>query len=591
MLYRLIFCAISLIAFARPLYAAPPTPDHIVIVIEENKSFDQVIGSASAPYINLLAESGMLFTNFYAITHPSQPNYLEFFSGSNQGVTTNSTPTGLPFTTPNLGAELIAAGHTFGGYSQSMPSVGYTGDSFTTVPGQNQYVRKHNPWVNWQSNSPGTNLLPPAVNMPFTSFPSDFSTLPRVSIVVPDEQNDMHDGTIGQADAWLQSNLGAYATWAQTNNSLLVVTFDEDNSAAGNRIPTIFSGQGVQQGENASTWTLHNLLRTVEDMYGTTHAGSAADVRSIVGAFTTDPTTTIKTFQQGANGYAGVHDTFIESANAGAAHGGDVQLVADGSPLSQGLIKFDDLIGHSADQIPVGATIASAKLSLQTGSVSGDTSVDSFTLHQMLTAWNESSTWSSLNNGVSTDGTDAAANAEFRLIPNVATAPAIFDVTDTIEAWLADPSSNQGWVIKDASGTDGWRFASSEAAGQRPALEITFVNPFVLGDMNGDGVLNNFDIQPFEQALTDSATYLALYPALLNYEQRGNVDGNFAFNNFDIQPFEQLLTSNLAAVSVPEPGGVWLLSTGVFAVIFRRRILVGRRSAWPTLRTILAHEM
>src|SRR4051812_5245745 len=97
------------LSWASAALAAPPTPDHVVIVIEENHSFDQVIGSGSAPYINSLANSGMLFTNFYAITHPSQPNYLQFYSGSNQGVTTNTTPTGLPFTTPNLGAELISA--------------------------------------------------------------------------------------------------------------------------------------------------------------------------------------------------------------------------------------------------------------------------------------------------------------------------------------------------------------------------------------------------------------------------------------------------------------------------------------------------
>jgi len=186
--FRIFACScawLSLLIWLARAAAAPPTPDHVVIVIEENHSFDQVMGSASAPYLNSLAQSGMSFTNFYGITHPSQPNYLQFFSGSNQGVTSNSTPAG-PFTTPNLGAALIAAGHSFGGYSQSMPSVGFNGDSYTSVPGQTQYMRKHNPWVNWQSASPAANQLPTSVNMPFTSFPSDYSTLPKVSIVVPD---------------------------------------------------------------------------------------------------------------------------------------------------------------------------------------------------------------------------------------------------------------------------------------------------------------------------------------------------------------------------------------------------------------------
>src|SRR5437762_124224 len=107
--------------------AAPPKPDHVVIVIEENHSYSQIIGSASAPYINSLAGQGALFTQSFAITHPSQPNYLHFFSGSAQGVTDDTCPPpGSPYAAANLGAELIAKGFTFGGYSEDLPSTGST---------------------------------------------------------------------------------------------------------------------------------------------------------------------------------------------------------------------------------------------------------------------------------------------------------------------------------------------------------------------------------------------------------------------------------------------------------------------------------
>src|SRR5438045_1062375 len=105
--------------------AAPPTWDHIVIVIEENKSFSQVIGNPiDAPYINnTLKIGGAYLTDMYGITHPSQPNYLQFFSGANQGVTTDNDTSGVtPFNMANLGAELIAAGQTFTGYSENLPS-------------------------------------------------------------------------------------------------------------------------------------------------------------------------------------------------------------------------------------------------------------------------------------------------------------------------------------------------------------------------------------------------------------------------------------------------------------------------------------
>ena len=114
---------------ATPLCAAPPCYDHVVIVVEEKRPSAQIIGNtAEAPYINLLARDGVVFTNFHAVAHPSQPNYLHLFSGSNQGVTSDATPTHTPFSTANLGAELIAAGLTFVGYSEDLP---IAGDAYT----------------------------------------------------------------------------------------------------------------------------------------------------------------------------------------------------------------------------------------------------------------------------------------------------------------------------------------------------------------------------------------------------------------------------------------------------------------------------
>src|SRR5882672_787683 len=72
-----------------------PRPDHVVIAIEENKAFEAIIGSASAPYINSLAEQGALFISSFALTHPSQPNYLGLFSGSSHGIGDDSCPHSL----------------------------------------------------------------------------------------------------------------------------------------------------------------------------------------------------------------------------------------------------------------------------------------------------------------------------------------------------------------------------------------------------------------------------------------------------------------------------------------------------------------
>jgi len=265
--------------------AVPPAYDHVVIVIEENKSYAEIIGNlGGAPYINSLASQGALMTNSYAIEHPSEPNYLDLFSGANQGVTDDGKHTPPAFTTANLGAALVAKGYTFGGYSETLPSAGSDVDSATTVSGQNQYVRKHNPWVNWQGS--GSNGIPAADNMPFTSFTSSsYASLPKVSFVVPNEQNDMHDGSISQADTWLNTNLSGYATWAKTNNSLLLVTWDEDDGSQGNKIATIFYGANVNTGQFAESINHYNVLRTVEDMYGLQYAGASATATPITDVF------------------------------------------------------------------------------------------------------------------------------------------------------------------------------------------------------------------------------------------------------------------------------------------------------------------
>jgi hypothetical protein len=266
-----------------------PQPNHVVLVIEENHDYAQILGSADAPYINSLAQQGALMTASYGVEHPSQPNYLDLFSGSNQKVTDDSRAANLPFTTPNLGAELRTAGFSFVGYSETLPTPGFDGDAYTTAAGQNQYQRKHNPWSNFINDSGGLNQMPSSVNQPFTSFPTDFSQLPTVSIVVPNEQNDMHDGTVQQGDTWLKNNLDGYAQWAKNNNSLLVVTWDENDYSAGNHITTILVGQMVQPGSYGQTINHFDTLRTLEDMYGLPYAGSSATATPITSTWLPAP--------------------------------------------------------------------------------------------------------------------------------------------------------------------------------------------------------------------------------------------------------------------------------------------------------------
>jgi hypothetical protein len=244
--------------------------DHIVIVIEENHSYKQIVGNKEAPYMQSLMGRGALFTNAHGITHPSQPNYLALFSGSAQGVIDDSCKG--PFAAENLASELLGANHSFIGYSEDLPSVGFSKCS------SQGYARKHNPWTQF------TNISA-ELNRPLTDFPKDFTKLPTVSFVVPALKNDMHDGTVQEADSWLKAHLETYASWAETHNSLLIVTWDEDNFAKDNHIPLIITGARIKQGTYDNNINHYHVLRTIEDLYQLEPLGESKKVEGLTSIF------------------------------------------------------------------------------------------------------------------------------------------------------------------------------------------------------------------------------------------------------------------------------------------------------------------
>jgi acid phosphatase len=119
--------------------------------------------------------------------------------------------------------------------------------------------------------------------MPWRAFNArtDYASLPTVSFVIPNLDNDMHDGTIAQADTWLATNLAPFANWAVANNSLLIVTWDEDDNGADNQVPTIIYGAHVRPGAYAEPISHYNLLSTIEQLYGLPKSGLAANAPAI----------------------------------------------------------------------------------------------------------------------------------------------------------------------------------------------------------------------------------------------------------------------------------------------------------------------
>ena len=237
-------------------------PAHIVVVIDENQSYQDVIGNPNAPFVNSLAAEGTVFASYNAVAHPSQPNYLAMFSGSTQGVADDNTYS-FP-TTPSLGGELQQAGDSFVGYVESGNTASY-----------------HEPWLSFGDSANDTE--------DFRQFPtSNFSQLPTVSFVIPNLNDDMTDDlgvpeaqTIAAGDQWLQTNLGTYINWAMSNNSIFVFTFDEDEGADNNHIPMIVVGDGVAAELNYQQLNDYSLLATIENFYGLPALANSAGAQTM----------------------------------------------------------------------------------------------------------------------------------------------------------------------------------------------------------------------------------------------------------------------------------------------------------------------
>ncbi len=270
--------ATSLLALAalwQPLPAAAkaaPALDHVIVVIMENHSYAQVVG---LPYISALISGGVLFTQSYGVTHPSQPNYLALWAGGTQGVTNDNCPSpGSPYTTENLGHACEAAGVSWRAYSEYLPSVGSTA---CTASGS-LYARKHEPWTDW-SNLDHTH------ERPYSDLAADIAagTLPRLSFVVPSQCNDMHSCVVATGDTWLAGNIPAMLQ-AVGPRGMVVLTFDEDDSHSGNHVLTVFAGPAVQAGQTSTQHLTHYaVLRCLCEVLGLTPFGAAANESSITG--------------------------------------------------------------------------------------------------------------------------------------------------------------------------------------------------------------------------------------------------------------------------------------------------------------------
>jgi acid phosphatase len=251
----------------------------VFIVVEENTNYGSVIGNATMPYLNGLAQQYGLATQYYADTHPSIGNYFMLTVGD--VVTNNDSYSGPLVTEDNVVRELLKAGKTWKSYAENLPSVGYTG------PDVGKYARRHNTLAlvsDVASNSTQVKNL-----VPFSQFATDLTnnTLPNYAFIVPNLCNDAHDCVLSTADNWLKTNIDPLITSAQfQQDGLLIIVFDEsasDNTHGGGRITWVtVSGKGKRAYESTTLYQHESTLRLSLSALGVTtfpnHAASAPDM-------------------------------------------------------------------------------------------------------------------------------------------------------------------------------------------------------------------------------------------------------------------------------------------------------------------------
>jgi acid phosphatase len=263
---------------------------HVGIVVFENQSYESVLGSAAMPYLNSLIAQNAVATNYYANAHPSLPNYFMLTVGD---VVTNTNDFTGKVTTDNVVRRLLAAGKTWKGYMESLPSVGYTGGD------SGPYVRRHNPFAYL------SDVVDDAVQVknivPFTQLGADMAgQLPNYFFITPDNTHNAHDCPNGMttcttedklaaADQWLKANLAPLmASPAFQASGLLVITFDEsvmaDTANGGGHVATVLVGSGVKPGFRSTNYYQHqSVLRLMLQVLGITNypgaAANAAEMR------------------------------------------------------------------------------------------------------------------------------------------------------------------------------------------------------------------------------------------------------------------------------------------------------------------------
>jgi acid phosphatase len=274
--------------------SAPPPPvvpqsHHVVLVMEEIQSYSTVVGATTVwPNLNALIAHGALPTHYYADSHPSIGNYFMLTTG--QLLTTDDNSTQV-FDVDNIARRMLSSGVTFRIYAEGITQ-GYLGGN------TGLYLIRHNPFA-MLSDIANDPTVANEVIWPFSQFATDLANnaLPEFSYIVPDVNDDAHNGTPQQADTWLQANvvapLSGNSAFQSGGDGLVIVDFDEaattDTTDGGGHVAPVLWGPIVKAGYTQTSSTVYqheSMLRTMMEALGLPNPpGAAANAPSMTEFF------------------------------------------------------------------------------------------------------------------------------------------------------------------------------------------------------------------------------------------------------------------------------------------------------------------
>ena len=278
--------------------SSSPTPQfsHVVVVMEENASYNDVIGSSAMPYLNGLANKYGLAKQYYGNTHPSIGNYFMITTGK---TITNDDGFNGTVSDDNLVRQFAKDSKSWKTYQESIPSAGYLGED--VYP----YLKHHNPFAFFSdvtgSTTEASNIVP------FSDFSQDVSSgsLPNFSFVVPNVEHDAHDCPSGgelcqlqdklaTADTWLQSHIDPLITSPAFSDTLLVVVFDEGDltdlmNGGGHVAAVVVSPKGKMNFQSSTKFQHQNLERLIGDALRLSSVPGAGSTAGGMGEFFSQP--------------------------------------------------------------------------------------------------------------------------------------------------------------------------------------------------------------------------------------------------------------------------------------------------------------